>query len=349
MTCLDSHIITHSSETAFRSCPRRYYLAYVKGLRPSFDSEPLRIGSAFHIGLEASKNGFDQHDVEMAVRAEYHNADTPPYLTPDEFSVEQETAVAMSLAWHRKWSKDTIARYVAVELPFDLPLLNPYTRKEHPYLRNCGKIDGIAELPDGRIALIEHKTTSEDVSIGSDYWRRLMLDAQISRYWLASIRLGYDVSTVVYDVTRKPMIKPKAIAKADRVRATADGHYHGAKLTSTCPERESPALFGARLLDDMTDRADFYFARNEIPRLREDLEEFTKDQWSIIRTMSSYETDGYWPRNTAACTSPYRCPFLDVCRGLRGDPEEHVPDGFKQARSLHPELNTGQSAGKELA
>ena len=47
-----------------------------------------------------------------------------------------------------------------------------------------------------------------------------------------------------------------------------------------------------------------------------------------------------WPRNTGACTSPYRCTFLDICRGTQGDPSEQIPDGFKVAERLHGELAT---------
>ena len=159
-TFADGHLTTHSSESCFRACPRRYALKYVHGLRPAHASEPLRMGSAFHVGLEAVKAGGSEKDAERAVRAAYADAECPPYLEAEQFQVEEEKAAAMARAWARRYAADRITVYVAVELSFDLPLLNPRTGRPHPTYRNAGKIDGIAELPDGRLALVEHKTSA---------------------------------------------------------------------------------------------------------------------------------------------------------------------------------------------
>lgn len=345
----DGNLLTHSSEAAFKTCPRKFFLQYRIGLRPQHDSDALRLGSAFHVGLEQLKHGKDEDEAAAAVVTEYADHDCPPWLTPEDFDVERETAVALVRGYARRWGADAIVKYVAVEQAFTVPIVNPTTLRETPTFRSAGKIDGIAELPDGRIALIEHKTTSDNIEPGSDYWQRLMMDGQISRYVLAARDLGYDVQTTVYDVTRKPSIRPRNISKAERALATSRGDYYGVPLTMTCPERETPQLYGARLLADLVERPGFYFARNEIPRLEHDLAEFRAEQWSLQRTIRQAELDARewgaaaWPRNTGACTSPYRCGFLDVCRGLRGDPTEKIPDGFRRAKVLHGELATNNA------
>lgn len=342
----DAHLLTHSSEQAWKTCPRKFYLQYRAGIRPSHDSDALRLGSAFHLGLEQLKAGKHEDEAASAIVMAYADHDCPPWLEPEDFDVERETAVALVRGYARRWGADAIVKYVAVELSFDVAIVNPETGYETPTFRSAGKVDGIAELPDGRLALIEHKTTSESLEAGSDYWSRLLMDGQISRYVLAARALGFDVQTTVYDVTRKPAIRPKQITKADRALATSRGHYHGVQLTETCPERETPRLYGARLLADLTERPDFYFARNEIPRMESDLEEFRWEQWTMQRAIRQAELDARtrglaaWPRNTGACLSPYRCQFFDVCRGLRGDPAERVPDGYRRAERLHGELAT---------
>lgn len=332
------NVLTHSAESCFRACPRRYRINYGIGLRPAHDSDALRVGSAFHIGLEELKDGNGESGAEEAIRITYSEATCPPWLTADEFDTERETAVAMAVAYARRYANDGIIKYVANELSFDLPIVNPYTGREYPGYRNAGKIDGIAELPDGRLALIEFKTVGEDIAVDADYWLKLMLDAQISRYMLAARELGYDVQTVVYDATRKPAIRPKNVAKAERAMWTSKGEYFGFALTNTCPERETPAMYGARLMDDMKERPDWYFRRVEIPRLAGDLDEYRRDQWATLKAINACEIDGFWPKNTNACTSPYRCTFIDICRGLRGDPEEEIPAGFVKVENLHPEL-----------
>lgn len=335
---LNSNVLTHSSEQTYKTCPRKYWLSYVIGLRPAHHHDALRLGSAFHAGLEAFKGGGDEKKSADTVRKAYADSVCPPWLMPEEFHVEEEAAIAMVRAYTRRYANDRIMKFVAVELSFDLPLSNPHNGREHPTYRNAGKIDGIAELPDGRLALIEHKTVGENIAPGADYWKKLMMDAQISRYWMAAHALGYDVQTVIYDATRKPEIKPKAVSKADRAIATSKGDYHGLSLNRICPERETPAMFGARLLNDMTSRPEFYFNRVEIPRLQSDLREFALDQWATVKQITQCELDGHWPRNTGACLTFGQCTYLDVCRGLRGDPSEGVPEGFYQANDLHPEL-----------
>lgn len=334
----DGHLLTHSSEATFRACPRKYFYAYRMGIRPAHQHDALRLGTAFHAGLEAIKQGLAEDDAARAVRTLYADVVCPPWMDADAFAVEEETAVTMVRGYACRYAEDRIVNFLAVELAFDLPLVNPHTGQEHPFYRNAGKIDGIAELPDGRIAIIEHKTVSGDISPGSEYFKKLLLDAQISRYWMAAHQLGYDVQTVVYDCTRKPEIRPKKVAKADRALATSRGDYFGLPLNQMCPEQETPQMFAARLLADMISRSEFYFQRCEVPRLQSDLEEFAMDQWSLVKQISQCELDGHWPRNTNACLTLSPCVYLDVCKGFRGNPNEQIPEGFRQIETLHPEL-----------
>jgi hypothetical protein len=337
-----SHLLTHSREACFKTCPRKHLWQYGIGIRPAHGSDPLRMGSAFHYGLEALKAG--QSEDEAAAHAMYQEAECPPWLTPEEFAVERWTVAGMVRGYARRYAGDLIVEYVAVEQSFSLPIRNPVTGRETPSFRSGGKIDGICKLPDGRLAIMEHKTAGEDLAPDSDYWRRLLMDSQISRYYLAARELGYEVQTTIYDVTRKPLIRPKAVAKADRAWATSQGNYLGLPLTETCPERETPEMYSARLVKDMADRPEWYFARMEIPRLEADLDEFRMEQWTIQRAIRQaeleYRTVGRaaFPRNTGACTSPYRCPYIEICRGMTGDPTEEIPAGFRRVERLHEEL-----------
>src|SRR5690606_32440122 len=133
--------------------------------------------------------------------------------------------------------------------------------------RLAGKIDKIVRLPDGRTAIMEHKTTSDSIASDSDYWARLRLDSQISLYVLAARELGYDVQTVLYDVVRKP--------RHERYRATPPElrkYKKDGTLYANQRERdETPQEFGQRVYQAMYTEFDSYFARQEIPRLESDL------------------------------------------------------------------------------
>lgn len=335
------NILTHSAESTFKTCPRKFYLRYRLGLTPSHDSDALRIGSAYHAGLEAYKVMRDGIAAINAVSEMYASMACPPWLTQEDYDTEREIALAMVAGHIGRYASDIIIKPVAVELTFDLPIRNPQTGRVHEHIRNQGKIDEIGELPDGRLALVEHKTTGDQIGLDSDYWRRCRMDSQISRYYAAAHELGYPVSTVIYDVARKPSIRPKAIAKADRAMATSLGRYFDVPLLAACPERETPELFGARLRDDIAKRPDFYFMRAEIPRLDSDLADYADEQWQITQQIASCERYGRYYRNTTACTQPYRCTFFDVCSNHTIETlSDHnfIPDGFKRSGVLHPEL-----------
>jgi hypothetical protein len=331
------NVLTHSSESTFKTCPRKFKLRYRDLIVPDYDADPLRFGHAFHAGLEQLKLGHGLTAAVEEIDALYAETPCPPWLQPEEFDLERWTALAMVRGYHWRYPCDPILEYVAVELPFDLPIINPESGRPTPLFRSAGKIDGIAKLPDGRLAIVEHKTVGDSIEPGADYWRRLLMDAQISRYYLAARELGYDVSTTIYDVTRKPAVRPKSIPKADRALHTSKGNYHGVLLHDVCPEREMPEMFAGRLLDDMQTRPEFYFARNEIPRLASDLDEFRWEQWQIAQQIHQADVHGRFYRNTSACIGFGRCTYFDHCRGLL-DSNDNIPTGFRRADDPHPEL-----------
>ncbi len=330
----DAGVLTHSSVQSWKVCPRKYFYRYRLGVRTP-PGEALRIGTAFHLGCEL----WGQPDMPQKIAELY-------YLWEDQEWAQLEMAIvsAMVAGWGQRYTGDQIIKIIAREISFELPIINPSTGRQNATYRQAGKIDAIGELPDGRICLVERKTVGEPLEPGSDYWKRLFLDSQISRYVLAARALGYPVETVAYDVVRKPLIRPKNISKAEATRAVADGKYFDHEIHGPLPERETPVLFAARLHADMTARPEFYFARKEIARLESDLLEYQQEQWLVARQLRDaelYEREfgtAAWPRNTGACVNPYRCEYLDICRGLAADPLQELPDGFVRADVLHPEL-----------
>lgn len=334
-------VLTHSSETAWKACPRRFYLQYRIGIVSKWDSEPLRMGKAFHEGLEVLKaKGTEQQAVDR-ICSLYAGEECPPYLDANDFAVEEQTSIALIRGYARHYAGDMIVDYIANERKFELPIINPETGRPTPSFRSAGKMDGIARLPDRRIALVEHKTTSDPIEPGADYWRRLLLDAQLSRYVIAAREEGFAVETTVYDVTRKPSIRQYKATPLESRKYKKDGIALYANQRE-CDE--TPFEFGARLLADIEQRPAFYFARMEVPRLESDLNEFRREQWILQQQIRdadlksrSWGSSAY-PRNTGACTTPYRCKYIDICRGMTGDPTQEIPDGFKRAERFHAEL-----------
>jgi hypothetical protein len=324
-------ILTNSRLACFRACPRRHYLKYELGLRAADESLALRVGSAFHRALEARDRG---QDVEAALAL---GMDDPFDLA---------LVAAMFDCHERRWADQPLGA-VATELAFDLPLVNPETGAATPVFRIAGVIDAIVRLPDGRLALKEVKTTSRDFSPGADYWTRLHLDPQLSIYVLAARELGHPVETVLYDVTRRPALRPLKATPPEARKYTKDGRLYASQRESD----ETPEEFAARVAADIAEKPDHYFARIEIARLDQDLDECARDVWRTQRVIRDCQLEAEraiargqrptvaWAKSPDACMgNGVTCEFLAVCQSGR-PVETDTPEGFVRVADVHPEIS----------
>lgn len=339
MTLPDGQKLTHSQLACFRACPRRHQLRYEFGLRPMRQDLPLRIGSGFARAVEADAKGLD------VVEAMGDGLADPYDLA----------LVAAMFATHRqRWEGQSLA-HVHAELDFDVPLRNPATGASTPVFTLAGKIDRIVRLADGRLAIMEYKTTSRDFASGSDYWLRLHLDMQLSIYLIAARALGIDVSTILYDVTRRPSLRPSQIALLDEEGSKIVVGPDGARVKTKDGKKwresgdaalgyyvvqtrvETPDEFSARVTAKMAAEPDQHFARIEIARVDDDLADAQAEIWAQQLALREAQRSSRWYRNPEACFGlNTRCEFADVCssRGL----DTYTPDGFDRVDDVHPEL-----------
>lgn len=113
----------------------------------------------------------------------------------------------------------------------------------------------------------------------------------------------------------------------------AVAEYEGNRL------RETPTMFGARLFQDMLDRPEMYFAREEVPRLQGDLDEFAVDIHQTVEMILYCQRTGQWPKNTDSCVYPFRCEFYNLCsNNVQVTVDGKPPKGFKKLEHVHPEL-----------
>jgi hypothetical protein len=144
---------------------------------------------------------------------------TPATTQTDPFDLAR--AEAMLRGYDARWGDD-IALYevLAVEAEFRAPLTNPMTRAASRTWRIAGKLDVVVRERRGdRDLIVEHKTSTDDVSAGSEYWRRLRIDGQISQYYEVRSSSGYDVEGCLYDVLKKPGQRPLQVALTDDAEA----------------------------------------------------------------------------------------------------------------------------------
>lgn len=239
------------------------------------------------------------------------------------------------------------AGYVAseVEREFNLPIVNPHTGQSSRNFQQAGKLDVQLLTPTGERATMDHKTSSMDIEDPSSaYWRQLQVDSQVSMYALACWQEGEKVDCSVWDVIRKPTIRPARVAKAvqkepDRLgtigEITALGTYYGVPVTDydrgqiAADGRETVHLYEARLRHDCLDRPSHYFQRRKVPRLDDEMLLWAEELWVIAKDIrdtqrraakcEKFETA--WFRNSGACMNyGTPCEYLGLCSGVE------VPD-----------------------
>jgi hypothetical protein len=207
-----TQLLTYSRQDCFKTCRKKHWWSYEMRIRPAEDAKALRMGRIYHGALELLAIGKDLAFACEYIRQEYLYC--PEQFDETDWSYECETMVRLVCGYAWRWQEDGL-QYIATEKGFELGLENPATGKPTTVFRLAGKIDGIVKLEDGRLAVMEHKTIGESIDSDAPLWRRLRIDHQISFYVNAARRLGYDVATVLYDVTRKPTIKPADVPLTD--------------------------------------------------------------------------------------------------------------------------------------
>jgi len=193
-------------------------------------------------------------------------------------------------------------------------------------------MDGLARDEAGRVWIVEHKTTIQDIGPGSEYWTQLRLDGQVSFYYLAAKQLGYDVAGCLYDVALRPRLRPAAATPMDKRRYKKDGTLYSNQRA----EDEAPEEYRHRLREDIAENADKYFRRGTVVRTDAELAEFQAELWQVAKRIREAQRSGLHDRNDSACIQYGRpCPFFDTCIGAAELSDQRR---FRTIRR-HPELS----------
>lgn len=375
-----------------KTCPYRYYVKYILGIRKEEDSDALRVGTNWHeiqdvvtnkpgsvcvpcANLAASDpecplcegTGFLPDNLMEAVMRVLNKAYAalPSGMDQEKADIER-TILLYSLTgylWH--YSEDEV-EVLARELEFEYKLIGPSGRAL-PDVIVQGKIDKLVRYR-GKLAIMEHKSTSKSVDSDSSLWAHLNLDVQTTLYIEAVQKMQVDgelapygvkhdeplINTILYDAWHKPGIKPKMLTQAASKQFVEDGLYcdiqfdvdhdsmligvtvngaetviEGGKKEGTFAIRETPDMFGARLLKDIVDRTDFYFARRELSKTEDEMNRFRREVLSIYRDIrGKLQSDSFF-HNERQCEATFKCDYTAQCyNGVELDPE-NPPDGFK--------------------
>lgn len=222
--------LSKSEIGVLRRCPRRYQYEYVMGRTPAAGPGiEAQWGTALHRGLEAL---YQDLPVERAIEAVSFpgiEQDGRPYAPPAD-PYAKAALRAMLRAYAAVWGPSDAERYevVAVELPFDLPVLTAegrVSRGRREGARREGRIDalvrereergpdpvdaqeiaesGLWAEPDPKLWIVEHKSTGKPPA-EDRFYLGVDLELQTALYYDAARELGYQPAGVLYDVIRRP-------------------------------------------------------------------------------------------------------------------------------------------------
>lgn len=334
--------LTASMMNSLVGCMRKYYYRYELGLQSAVEHAALSFGSAWHRAMEARWNGQTAEEALAAALGEVEMLD----------ELQVATLSALLTGYYKAYLTDPI-KELQPEQEFQFPLQGSRT------FDVAGKIDGLGTMIDCRSCLLEHKTTSDSVAPESDYWLRLRANGQIMQYVHAARTCGRQVEIILYDVTRKPQIKPKQIPVLDEAgrKIVLDANGQRVLKKDGTPREsagdgmalqtheETPEEYGQRLAEDVIARPEFYFARREVPVLDQDIEEFVVQRLEISRMIlslrrasrSTAKPHQAWPRNCSGMTCQF-CEYAGFCLQNISVDQANPPAGFTVGEK-HPELN----------
>lgn len=339
-------IITASRLRAFRACKRLHFFRYELMRRPTKTADALRFGSLFHRGLEAwwiamrfrEEGESDLAPLEQAIAAMAPREDDAEDVTLDEFDLAKATALMQG--YHARWFAETSTfEILGVEVQFLGPLLNPATGAPSRTFRLGGKIDALVRRPgETKPWLVEHKTSSEDLGPGAVYWQKLRLDGQVSTYFDGAASLGLDVGGCLYDVVRKPAMRPRLATPVESRRYTKKDGKLDARQRE---EDESPGEYADRIREAIVEDPGAFFQRGDVVRLDDVLREHGIDRWADARSLRDAQLSRAHPTNPDACELHHRlCDYWPVCTGTAAIDD---PTLYKIAKK-HSELDLPDEA-----
>ena len=305
MNSLHLPVITVSEQKTFHRCPREHMYAYRLGVRPLPVLDPLRGSALVHAGLAAWWQSAQQN----LPREEWLRAAHARIATFQEDPFDHVRAEELLTGYHARWTDPTL-NLLGVQVTFDMPLLNPGTGAASRTYRVGGTIAALIRTTDGTVYVVEHKTSSEDIAPGSDYWRLLRLDSKVSTLFAGARSLGYEVAGALYDVVGRVRLQPYEATAPEARKYKKDGTLYANQRD----EPETIEEFRLRVREHVAAHPERYFVRGVAVRTEEDDHDAAFDLWQTARAIADAERMQRFPRNDQACMRwGRRCPYFGVC------------------------------------
>jgi hypothetical protein len=163
--------ITYSAFSTFRNCRQKFKYRYIDQIvKDTSKAIALWMGALIHECLEMWYRGKSIGEILGHIERN---------KTDDNDSWIHASAIM--IAYTKHYPKESF-EVIDLEEEFCVPIINPTTGRPSTNMQLRGKIDGLIKMQDGALAILEHKTTSEQLeryvkALWSDFQTRLYCDA----------------------------------------------------------------------------------------------------------------------------------------------------------------------------
>lgn len=302
----EGKILTNSARSVFLNCRKKYEFNYIYGLTTRKVNVPFLVGGLYHNELEEmySTGSFDPKAANERVSKACDIACQSVGITGAESDLiwsQQAIVMGMSIGYAKLYLKNDLKKWKVIE-PESSFTVDIGTWKYR------GKVDLIVQDKKTKvIKLIEHKTTGQ---LTPGYIAKLPLDNQILGYAWAKIQQGFNVTEIVYNICKKPVIKQR--------------------------QNETVKDFFKRLEAEYINEPVKYFYRETIKFSKDNIKRFEDELKYFIGEIDDNFKRGRFYQNTTHCTAYGNCEYMKLC--IEGVNKENLLM-YRIKKKLHEELD----------
>lgn len=340
----------------FESCNIRWRNSQLYRLRKIEESDSLRRGTTWHQLQELTG---DMDAITDYINEQYETV--PAYKTKEEWEIERVILLYCMAGynWYYKQQKEYVI--LAPEIKFRIPFgdteligkIDQIVQDEYGNIYVREFKSSSKSLDD---TYWDHLNLDPQISTYILAVNYMMLNGQLEEYGIPKDH-GL-ITEVLYNVWHKPKIGPKFITQKVSKELVetgkyCDGEFVAAIAGSSAPDGgglyindakvitepgkkegtfaiyETPEMFGARLLQDVVERPEFYFQEKELSRTSNEMEKFQDDLSSIYRMMKYQSENEFWYPCSKECRSRFRCEYTELCEHNIEIDLNNPPAGFE--------------------
>lgn len=351
-------ILSASAIDNFKACNIRWRNSQLYRLRQIEKSDSLRRGTTWHKIQELVG---DMDAITNYINEQYETV--PLNKTKEEWEIER-IILLYSMAGYN-WYYDqqpTNYKIIATEVEFKIPFDNTILlgkidqlvqdEYENIYIREFKSSS--KSLDD---TYWDHLNLDDQVSMYILAVNWLRINGKLEEYGISKDTPM--ITGVLYNVWHKPGIGPKFITQKVSKELVETGKYCDAEfeisywadpeqflqsakievnnvLAITKPGKkegtytiyETPEMFGARLLQDIVERPEYYFQEKELTRTSDEMENFQNELKSIYEAMKFQAENELWYPCSKECRSRFKCQYVDLCEHHKEIDFDNPPEGF---------------------